>query len=148
MTDIDKTLAERGARYGNFAEHAVIAQGLKGVMWRTPGWACLAPDQAQALEVIVDKIARILNGDPNYPDNWHDIIGYAKLIEKRLQAEAPAPCESPAQWNDWAGGLSPVESDTVVEIRTRGEISRVECAKHLRWLHLDDNGDIVAWRLA
>src|ERR1700730_15931673 len=92
MTDIDKTLAERGARYGNFAEHAVIAQGLKDVMWHTIGWGRLKPDQAQELEVIADKVARILNGDPNYVDNWHDIIGYAKLIEDRLRlAASPVP---------------------------------------------------------
>src|SRR5690606_10084595 len=30
------------------------------------------------------KIARILIGDPNYADNWHDIQGYAKLVEERL----------------------------------------------------------------
>jgi hypothetical protein len=38
----------------------------------------------QALSTIADKIARILNGDPYYVDNWHDIIGYAKLIEDRI----------------------------------------------------------------
>ncbi len=82
--DIDKTLAERAARYGAFLDHAVIAQGLKDVMWHAPQWGRLEPDQKQALEVIADKIARILNGDPNYVDNWHDIIGYAKLVENRL----------------------------------------------------------------
>jgi hypothetical protein len=85
--DIDKTLAERGERYGKFADHANIAQGLKETMWITDGWFRLANDQRQALEVIADKIARILNGDPDYLDNWHDIIGYAKLVETRL-AEA------------------------------------------------------------
>lgn len=34
---------------------------------------------------IADKIARILNGDPEYRDNWHDIAGYAKLAEDRCQ---------------------------------------------------------------
>jgi hypothetical protein len=84
MTDINATLAERGARYGRFDRHAVIAQGLKAVMWRAEGWGHMAHDQQQALEVIADKIARILNGDPDYVDNWHDIIGYAKLVEDRL----------------------------------------------------------------
>jgi hypothetical protein len=84
MPDIAQTLAERGARYGVFADHAVIAQGLKEVMWRAPGWERLQPDQRQALEVIGDKIARILNGDPDYHDNWHDIQGYARLVADRL----------------------------------------------------------------
>lgn len=84
--DIENTLAERGARYGEFMDHAVIAQGIKEPMWSAPGWQRLAPDQKQALEVVADKIARILNGDPNYLDNWHDIIGYTRLVEKRLEA--------------------------------------------------------------
>ena len=34
----------------------------------------------EALEMIVHKIARIVNGDPNYIDNWIDICGYSKLV--------------------------------------------------------------------
>ena len=88
MTDLTATLAERGERYGKFEDHAVIAQGLKDQMWATEGRSRLAPDQRQALEVIQDKIARILNGDPDYTDNWHDIAGYSRLVEDRLNAEA------------------------------------------------------------
>ena len=35
-TDIDVTLAKRGARYGTFKEHAHITQDLKDVMRSTP----------------------------------------------------------------------------------------------------------------
>lgn len=84
---IDATLAERGARYGSFKDHAAIAQDLQDDMRAAPGWNKLAPDQKQALSVIADKIARMLNGDPDYLDNWHDIIGYAKLVEDRLKLE-------------------------------------------------------------
>lgn len=88
---IENTLEERGARYGNFADHAAIAQDLQDVMRGTGfGWRQLAPDQKQALTVISDKIARMLNGDPDYLDNWHDIVGYAKLVETRMIAsQAP-----------------------------------------------------------
>ena len=84
---VDHTLSERGARYGSFLSHANIAQALKRVMWTTSNWGDMAFDQQQALEVIADKVARILNGDPNYTDNWHDIQGYAKLVEDRLNNE-------------------------------------------------------------
>ena len=87
---IEATLAERGTRYGKFADHAVIAQNLQDVMRDTGGWAKLAADQKQALTVIADKVARMLNGDPNYIDNWHDIIGYSKLVEMRLVMEDAA----------------------------------------------------------
>lgn len=81
---IETTLEERGNRYGVFEEHAVIAQALQDVMRTKEGWRSLAPDQKQALTVIADKIARMLNGDPNYRDNWHDIAGYAKLVDDRM----------------------------------------------------------------
>ena len=38
-----------------------------------------AGDEAQ-----VSEIGRILNGDPDYADSWHDIIGYTRLVEVRL----------------------------------------------------------------
>lgn len=83
MNDINDTLAERGKRYGDFADHAKICQNIKrGMMCR--GMDDLPDMHRQALEVIADKIARILSGDPNYADNWHDIQGYARLVEERL----------------------------------------------------------------
>lgn len=91
MTDLANTLAERGSRYGSFADHAEIAQHLQCVMRGAhgkTGWDYLAPDMRQALTVIADKIARILNGDPTYLDNWHDIQGYARLVEARLERGA------------------------------------------------------------
>ena len=45
----------------------------------------LDPDQREALEMIAHKIARIVNGDPNYADSWVDIAGYATLVADRLQ---------------------------------------------------------------
>lgn len=85
MSDVDATLAERGKRYGDFTDHAKIAQNLQSVMRLTTGWDRLSADKQQALTVIADKIARILNGDPEYRDNWHDIAGYAKLAEDRCK---------------------------------------------------------------
>lgn len=84
--NIESTLEERGNRYGSFEHHAAIAQNLQDVMRFAPGngWMGLAPDQKQALTVIADKIARMLNGDANYRDNWHDIVGYAKLVDDRM----------------------------------------------------------------
>lgn len=77
--DIDNTLMQRGERYGSYAEHARITQNIKAAMADSPNWADLAPDQRETLEMIAHKVGRILNGDPNYHDSWHDIVGYAKL---------------------------------------------------------------------
>ena len=81
---VERTLEERGKRYGTFRDHADISQRIKQVMQTENGWGRLQYDQREALEMIAHKIARIINGDPNYADSWHDIAGYAGLIDKRL----------------------------------------------------------------
>jgi hypothetical protein len=84
MPELDKTLDERRKRYGTFEENARISQDLKAVMALAPKWSKLDPDQREALTVIAQKISRILVGDSSYADNWHDIAGYATLVESRL----------------------------------------------------------------
>ncbi len=87
-TGIDATVEERGNRYGTFKDGADIMQELKSVMRSTPNWSQLTPSQREALEMIQHKVGRILNGDPNYTDSWHDIKGYAHLIEEELNGNA------------------------------------------------------------
>lgn len=86
MSDIQKTLEERGSRYGSFESHAQITQDLKRIMIHTPNWDRLADDQKEALEMVAHKIGRILNGDPDFHDSWHDIEGYVRLVSVRLLA--------------------------------------------------------------
>ena len=81
---VDATLTERGNRYGKFKDHAELSQKLKEAMYCTDGWEYLSADMREALEMIQHKVARILNGDPTYADSWHDIAGYAKLVDDRL----------------------------------------------------------------
>ena len=82
--DIDATLKERGNRYGEFPDHAHITQGIKRAMVDSKNWDELPDDMKEALEMVAHKIGRILNGDPNYHDSWHDGIGYLKLVADRL----------------------------------------------------------------
>jgi len=79
---IDSTLKER-SRYGPFESHSELSQKLKKCMvsHHVTNWEKLPPIIKEALEMIQHKVARILNGDPMYGDNWHDIQGYAKLVE-------------------------------------------------------------------
>jgi len=89
VSNIDATLEARGSRYGNFADHARLTQDIKRAMANHWAWhARLSDDQREALEMVAHKIGRILNGDPNYIDSWHDIIGYTRLVEQRLEAAA------------------------------------------------------------
>lgn len=84
---VDSTLAERGNRYGKFSGHADLTQNLKDTMRVHDGWNDLNASQREALEMIAHKIGRILNGDPNYADSWHDIAGYAKLVDNQLNGK-------------------------------------------------------------
>ena len=86
-TNVNEMLAGREARYGSFQGHAKISQDIKDVMKATSGWDKLEDDQIEALEMVSHKIARILNGDPNYADNWIDIAGYSQLVANRLEKE-------------------------------------------------------------
>jgi hypothetical protein len=84
---IDSTLAERGKRYGTFVGHAEVSQGIKRFMAGKllERNKTLTDDQWESLEMIAHKIARIINGDPDYADSWLDIAGYAKLVADRLE---------------------------------------------------------------
>jgi hypothetical protein len=86
MNDIQATLDERGTRYGDFMGHAEITCRLKGIIFEfvIQRNKKLEYDQQEALDMICHKIGRILNGDPDYADSWHDIAGYAQLVANRL----------------------------------------------------------------
>jgi len=86
MGNVDNVLDERGARYGKFIGHAQISQELKQVIKShlNERGKVLDHDQKEALDMVCHKIARIINGDPNYSDSWIDIAGYAKLVADRL----------------------------------------------------------------
>lgn len=87
-TGVEVTLAQRGKCYGSFTGHSRITQSIKQAMIDSPNWAHLANDQRECLEMVAHKIGRILNGDPNYLDSWHDIIGYVRLVEARLALDS------------------------------------------------------------
>ena len=84
-TDIKDILIERGSRYGEFKRHAEITMMLKDTVDAYSD--ALSADQCEALDMIMHKVGRILNGDPNYVDSWVDIAGYAKLVADRLEKE-------------------------------------------------------------
>jgi hypothetical protein len=89
MANLEETLEERGKRYGRFADHAQVTQDLKLVVaayLRSRG-KTLAADQQESLDMVFHKVGRIVCGDPNYADSWHDIAGFAKLVENRLNAD-------------------------------------------------------------
>lgn len=88
--DVGAVLEERGKRYGKFEDHAELSQTLKMVIYDRviERSLVLADDQKEAIDMICHKIARIINGDPDYVDSWVDIAGYAQLVADRLNGNA------------------------------------------------------------
>ena len=84
---VNTILQERALQYGTFVSLAKTAQEFKSVLYRELGSRNkrLADDQAEALDMIIHKIARIINGNADHVDSWADIAGYATLVAERLQ---------------------------------------------------------------
>jgi hypothetical protein len=80
-------LNERAQDYGKFKDGAALMQGIKRLLadHARAHNKTFTDDQWEALEMIVHKIGRIVNGNPDKVDHWTDIAGYAKLVADRLQ---------------------------------------------------------------
>ena len=81
---INDTLNKRGERYGKFKDVAATTQQLMAIVECGANYEHLNAEQKTSLFMICNKIARAVNGDPSYIDNWHDIAGYATLVEQEL----------------------------------------------------------------
>ena len=84
--EVDATLDARALDYGKFIEGAEVMQMLKRVVQAALNNRdkTLAHDQAEAMDMIIHKIGRIVNGNPDVVDHWLDIAGYAQLVADRL----------------------------------------------------------------
>jgi uncharacterized ferritin-like protein (DUF455 family) len=89
MQVVDEILKQRGAEYGQFKDHAALSQELKAVINNALATRkkTLEPDMAEALSMIIHKIARIINGNASSVDQWVDIAGYSTLVADRLQGK-------------------------------------------------------------
>jgi hypothetical protein len=89
VPSVDAILDERSKTYGKFSGQARVSQQLKSVMHNnlTKLDKYLDVDQQEALDMIFNKIGRIINGDPKYVDSWKDIAGYATLVTDRLEGK-------------------------------------------------------------
>lgn len=97
MPDIEETLAERGSRYSDFRDNAIVAQGIKQVFHGSPNWHKLPGYMQEGLDMFASKMSRMLTGDFLYDDNIHDIIGYAKLMQDRMAQDRANPVEKMAE---------------------------------------------------
>ncbi len=93
VQSINDVLEERGTRYGVFMGQAQIAQSIhivleQGMKLSGKTRFDFTPDELEAINMIVNKIGRIYNGDPHYSDSWRDIAGYATLVADRLDNDS------------------------------------------------------------
>lgn len=89
---IESTLAERGKTHGDFRENGRIMQQLKAIARTGVNWPGdidpelpLSMEQREAIDMILHKVGRILSGNPNEPDHWRDIAGYATLCQQIIE---------------------------------------------------------------
>lgn len=81
----EEVLNERGKTHGQFKDNAVFIQNMKDALRQHKKWRELYLSEREALDMIVHKIGRIMNGNPHFPDHWEDIAGYATLVVKELK---------------------------------------------------------------
>jgi hypothetical protein len=81
---IADVLEEREDTYGSYEKVSSTSQIFKDILRDGDSWSKLSYPQREALEMIVSKISRIINGDPTYEDSWVDIIGYTTLVTDKV----------------------------------------------------------------
>lgn len=81
--EITDTLANRGNIYGSFEAQVECVGGIVEVMKNcaSKNNVELSPDIIAEWHYLAIKIARIAS-NPNYTDSYHDLAGYAMLMEK------------------------------------------------------------------
>ena len=82
---IRSVLNQREKNYGDYSDVSDTSQRIKNVLRQNPNWDELFQFQRESLDMIANKIARIVNGNNEYADSWIDIVGYAQLVVDRLE---------------------------------------------------------------
>lgn len=96
MNEVYDILKDRETTYGQYSIVSQISQDIKKVMKESPNYKVMPAFARESLDMIANKIARILNGNYYYDDSWRDISGYATLavmeieeLEKHETTDAP-----------------------------------------------------------
>lgn len=80
MTTIEQILEERGKTHGQFTKVSTISQQLKRILITSD----MSDSLRESMEMICNKLARIVCGDCYETDHWADISGYALLVARDL----------------------------------------------------------------
>jgi hypothetical protein len=83
-SDIKEVLNQRQKTHGEFSEVSKTYTDFINIAARKDFFGRCEDYQRLAIDVIFQKLARILNGDINFKDHWVDICGYSELVKKEL----------------------------------------------------------------
>ena len=84
--EVRELLNVREDMYGQYSIVSQISQDIKKVMKESPNYKVMPAFAKESLDMIANKIARILNGNYYYDDSWRDISGYATLALMEIEA--------------------------------------------------------------
>ena len=84
MEKIEETLESRDSTHGDFVDQAECAQRMVDVLNKAEGWMRCPKWMQYAMQMICMKLARIVHGDCRTTEHWHDIQGYARLVEREF----------------------------------------------------------------
>ena len=82
--ETQEILATREDAHGPYATKAAWIQQGKNASRHADGWKYLTYAQKESVDNILQKLGRILFGDPNHIDHWDDIAGYALLAKEEI----------------------------------------------------------------
>ena len=85
LDEIKKILEERGEVYGEYAEVAFTSQALKAAMHHGQAWWIMPDEVKESLDMVANKISRMVNGSWAHEDNILDIMGYMQLALDRVR---------------------------------------------------------------
>ena len=83
----EEIIDSRAKTHGDYEKAAELEDKIFEALENMDSWYSLEPRHRKSLRNIVTKMARIMAGDPNFPDHWEDIAGYALLAAKTSQGD-------------------------------------------------------------
>ena len=86
METVNNTLEERGKVYGDYKGGTELRGSilmLIGDRYEEVNGRKMSFDELHKFIDVISKLSR-LAASPNHKDSWHDLAGYAKLVEEMI----------------------------------------------------------------
>lgn len=84
-SNVENILGERQLDYGDYKNIARFTLMTHNMLTSMDGVDDASDVAIESAHMILQKLARAFNGNPNKKDTWDDIAGYATLVSKTLK---------------------------------------------------------------